>query len=230
MLVATDRTWRFRYRVGDAHHHRFWGQVLRWAAADKLQAGTQYVQLGTDQLSYQPGQPVHVTAKLTDSYFAPLEDPEAVIRVYRGEGEDVVLTRPLERSPDAPGTFSADLAALEGSGRFRLVLDSPQAARVFAGEYQPVETYITIAAPETRSAELLEPTADRAALGRLASVSGGTLVEADDLARVTTAFAPGTQRYTESHSVSLWDTWPLLAAMIALLTLEWTIRKTGGLI
>jgi len=31
MFLGFDRTWRLRYRVGDAYHHRFWGQVLRWA-------------------------------------------------------------------------------------------------------------------------------------------------------------------------------------------------------
>jgi hypothetical protein len=49
MFLAFDHSWRLRYRVGDTYHHRFWGQVLRWATAGKLPAGTETVKLGTDR-------------------------------------------------------------------------------------------------------------------------------------------------------------------------------------
>ena len=39
MMLAFDRTWRFRYRAGDTYHHRFWGQVLRWATAGQAALG-----------------------------------------------------------------------------------------------------------------------------------------------------------------------------------------------
>src|SRR5262249_40888804 len=31
LYIALDSTWRWRYKVGDQHHHRFWGQVIHWA-------------------------------------------------------------------------------------------------------------------------------------------------------------------------------------------------------
>ena len=30
LFVGIDSTWRWRYRVGDTYHHRFWGQLVRW--------------------------------------------------------------------------------------------------------------------------------------------------------------------------------------------------------
>src|SRR5262249_12955584 len=34
LFVGLDSTWRWRYRIGDTYHHRFWGQVIRWASSD----------------------------------------------------------------------------------------------------------------------------------------------------------------------------------------------------
>ncbi|HZY89917.1 MAG TPA: vWA domain-containing protein, partial [Gemmataceae bacterium] len=50
LYVGIDSTWRWRFKVGDTYHHRFWGQAIRWAAADKpLVTGNTYVRLGTPQ-------------------------------------------------------------------------------------------------------------------------------------------------------------------------------------
>ena len=39
LFVGLDSTWRWRFKVGDKYHHRFWGQLVRWAASDKLLEG-----------------------------------------------------------------------------------------------------------------------------------------------------------------------------------------------
>ena len=228
MMVNTDRTWRMRYRVGDTYHHRFWGQVIRWATAQRLQAGTQFVQLGTDRIKYQVGDPVQVTAKITDSYSAPVEDKEAVIKVYRGT--DLLITKSLEPVADAPGTFRVDLGKMPGHGSFRIELDSPEAKRIFAGDDDgPVETQITVQSPAVSSPELIDATADRAELLRLTSLSGGTVVEADSRNTVFDFFNEGSKSYDERRSFALWDTWPLLLLMVLLITGEWIFRKAGGL-
>ena len=47
LYVGVDGTWRYRLRTGDAIHHRLWGQILRWAAADQpLMAGNASVRFG----------------------------------------------------------------------------------------------------------------------------------------------------------------------------------------
>ncbi|MEZ6146587.1 MAG: hypothetical protein R3B91_14455 [Planctomycetaceae bacterium] len=33
LWIGIDSTWRWRHRVGDQYHHRFWGQIARWAAS-----------------------------------------------------------------------------------------------------------------------------------------------------------------------------------------------------
>ena len=60
LWVGTDATWRWRFRVGDAYHHRFWGQVVRWAAAGKLAAGNALVRFGPDRSKVPEGESVRL--------------------------------------------------------------------------------------------------------------------------------------------------------------------------
>ncbi|HVR74531.1 MAG TPA: vWA domain-containing protein, partial [Planctomycetota bacterium] len=50
LLVTIDSTWKWRYRVGDEIHRKFWGQVVRWAVSTRLGAEDSHVKLGTDSL------------------------------------------------------------------------------------------------------------------------------------------------------------------------------------
>jgi hypothetical protein len=229
MMITSDRTWRLRYRVGDTYHHRFWGQIMRWAESGKLQAGTSKVRLGTDRILYGHGETISVKAKITDSELEPVLDDKAQIKVY--QDQKLVLTKSLEAVPDSAGMYQLELNQLPGAGTFRLVLESPQATEVLASDgEEAVETSITVLSPQLNSKELLEPTADRETLAYLTHLSGGGVVEADQAAAVLDFFGTGTRRYTEQTRQTLWDAWPLLAVMVLLLTVEWVIRKRGGLI
>ena len=228
MMLTTDRTWRLRYRTGDVHHHRFWGQVLRWAESDKLQAGTQHVRLGTDRILYEADQPVTVKAQITDSYHAPVEDDSAVVKIYRDQ--QLVLSQRLNFVADSGGRYELTLGKLPGPGQYRLELESPEAQKILAGEgVDSISATITVLPPEAATRELIETTTDRAALTRIAHAGGGTLAEAGFVSSVTEFFAPGTEKFTEVKRFRLWDSWPLLILMLLVLTAEWVLRKKVGL-
>ena len=36
LWIGIDSTWRWRHRVGDRFHHRFWGQLVRWGAGRQM--------------------------------------------------------------------------------------------------------------------------------------------------------------------------------------------------
>ena len=68
LYVGLDSTWRWRFKAGDMYHHRFWGQVVRWAASDKpLVTGNETVRFGTREPVYSQGQEVEVVARLGES-------------------------------------------------------------------------------------------------------------------------------------------------------------------
>src|SRR5262249_33555807 len=84
LVVGLDSTWRWRYKVGAAYHHRFWGQVVRWAASDKpLVAGNEHVRFGTREPVYRQGQEVELSVRLGDEVTPLRPDALAGARIVR---------------------------------------------------------------------------------------------------------------------------------------------------
>ena len=65
--LAIDSTWRWRNRVGDEYHHRFWGQLARWAWQNRAMAGNDYVKLSLDRSNIEVGENVLIRSRWTTS-------------------------------------------------------------------------------------------------------------------------------------------------------------------
>ena len=71
LWIGADGTWRWRFGVGDAIHHRFWGQVVQWGVKGKLMAGNRLVQFGADPPRVTEGEPARIRARFTEAAEAP---------------------------------------------------------------------------------------------------------------------------------------------------------------
>lgn len=230
MMLTFDRTWRWRYRVGDRYHHRFWGQVFRWATAGKLRAGTELVRLGTDRLFYSPTQPVQVQAKLIDMQRKPISNAQVAVNIF--DGEQLVRSQSLQPTDTATGRYEADLGTLPPGRKYRIELQSDRARQILSQQNvtDAVQTEIVVGQDFAPPAELLDLSADRSLLGRVARLTGGRLLEVDELDQATEGFGVGVEEYEQMHHQSLWDAWPLLVVMMLFGAAEWTLRKRVGLI
>ncbi len=229
LCMATDRTWRLRYRTGDRYHHRLWGQILRWGQPEKLQAGTDLVRLGTSQTSYGQDDPVVVKARIVDEEFSPIEDEEAAVHVY--QGSELVLSHKLSFLPDSGGRYEATLGELPGDGgEYRIELYSPLAQPLIEKEnVLKVETVIDVQSRAATSRELVELTTDRNLLAKLAADGGGRFVEINRTGELLATFRQPINDEVEQERFRIWDSWPLLLLMVGVVTAEWTLRKKVGL-
>ena len=227
MFLAFDRTWRLRYRVGDTYHHRFWGQVLRWATANKLPAGTETVKLGTDRTRYAPHGSVRVQAKIARKDFTPIVGRDDVaVNVY-GEDKRPPARHPLKYIEHSAGMYEADIGELE-SGTYRVELDAPVAKPILAAENVDTVSVEFSVDPAT-PAEQAELTPDRGLLSRLATLTNGTVADPSRADRVLGSLGPVTEVDIERHEYVLWDSVPLLVLIVLGATAEWLLRKKVGL-
>ena len=90
-----------------------------------------------------------------------------------------------------------------------------------------IETEVTVA--PVHSAELIELSADRANLDKMAALSRGAVAEPAKARRVLERYGPGTEEVTEERKYLLWNSWPLLLIMVVVVTVEWVLRKKVGL-
>jgi hypothetical protein len=229
LWVGTDGTWRWRHRVGDAYHHRFWGQVVRWAASGKLGAGNAFVRFGPVRPRAAEGEPVRIQARLSEAVPGVGPDLLFAARVFRAgsntaESESaVVALRPV---PGRPRTFEGESPALP-VGSYAVRLDAPGLADALRLGKPPPEAPLDVVARDT--SERVELAAARDPLERLASATGGVLVPDSEADRLPALIRTRTKEIVRTAETPLWDSPGALLAFFAILTAEWVTRKRVGL-
>ncbi len=233
LYLGLESTWRWRYKVGDTLHHRFWGQVVRWAAADKpLVAGNDRVRFGTRDPVYQQGQQVDVVVRLGEEVRPPGAGALAGVRILRqtapGKEEAVALV-PLAPREAQPRVLEGRLRDLP-AGQYAVELVIPdladQIGNAAPGAEKPRATF-TVTAPD--SEEMVELSANQPLLEELAVKSGGKVFgpeNTQELVDLLTHQASVRWHHTETR---LWEWWPTLGLFLLLLTVEWVVRKWAGL-
>jgi len=225
VMLAFDRTWRLRYRAGDVYHHKFWGQIMRWATAGKLPSGTDLVKLGSDKARYAPGEPIRIRAKIRNSDLSPVANAQVAVNIY--QGEKLALRKNLDYLSGIPGLYGATIKELL-SGAYRAQLDCPSAEQILASEgVESVETEFAV--DPSRSPETLEVAANRELLQRVAELTGGAALPPWQADRVQQYLPPGTYVRSQRHEYVLWNSWPFLLLIFAILTAEWVLRRRNAL-
>jgi len=236
--VGVDSTWRWRYKTGDTYHHRFWGQVVRWAAADKpLVAGNEHVRFGTQQAVYATGKEVEVTVRFGEGIGTLRPDALSGARIIRKAGgaaskEEAIALVPLARREAQPRVLEGKIRDLP-AGQYEIELVIPEVADKLLGPLGPdgrpgkLRAGFTVAAPA--GDELYELATNWPLLEELAAKSGGKVFTAEDAKEVVDLL--NSRIGSREHHVDrpLWQSWITLVIILALLTTEWVIRKWAGL-
>ncbi len=228
-MLMTDRTWRFRHTVGDTYHHRFWGQLLRWGTGENLREGNEFVRLGTDRISYTPGEPVKVIARIADTDYKPITDGEVQASVFR-DGERIVR-KTLTYRQGSNGIYEAEVGPFPGSAdRYRVVLEGSDSARIL-GEGGIEELATTFSVDSAKNPiELSELTVNRELLSTIADLSGGRVLDAAGADQLASLFGEPSKVVEEIQETTLWDKWPILALFLIAVTAEWLVRRRAGLV
>ncbi len=212
MFHAFDDTWRWRFRAGDRYFGRFWVQTIRFMARSKL-VGNRPAEIATDRRRYQRGQPIQLRVRFPNPALAP-PGGEVTVQIERkGQGSRNFTLRPVSGSKNI---FEGALAqAVEGEYMVRL-LPPPSLDRPVTAEFR--------VDPPVGERERIEM--NRAELARASEISGGkfyTPLAAGSL--IDDLPEPSKVLLDTDPPIPLWNTWPVLAVFLALITSEWILRK-----
>jgi hypothetical protein len=216
LFMGFDGTWRWR-KLGEKHFDRYWIQTVRFLVEGRLMGGKRRGRIGTDRDLYAIGDRIAVTAKLYTEDFKPLERPSvpAVIRAGAaapGEFE-------LKAVPGRVGQYQATLTA-SNLGINEIVVEL---SREKTDKKARITRRLTV---ETPRVEFADPRLDRSLLTELARRSEGQYFEIDELDALTKALPDRSETIVvPGKPIELWDTSRLLLLLVALLTLEWALRK-----
>ena len=223
VMLNFDRTWRFRYGVGDTYHHRFWGQLTRWGAGPNLRSGNEQIRLGTDRISYTSNDPIEVTAKILDDRRQPVTG--ATVRARILDGDTRLSTQQLKYRENSSGIYEGVFTPLATEGDYEIEIEVEGAGD---GTSTVRTEFLVVTA--RNPVELAELTADRDFLNRATTLTNGRVAEIWALDSLLDAFGSPKETLTERRDIPLWDTWPILLLFLLLLTSEWVVRRKSGLV
>jgi len=220
-LSAPD-TYRLRYRRGDALHHRFWAQMLRWITSDDPGSENGNVKLATDKVRYTRDDSIGVTAVLSDSSGDPIEDAE--VQATFQAGDDAAQSFPMTADETKPGRYVAKVTSLS-TGAYRVSLQGD--VEDLLGENEKVETFVNvITSPD---AEQINTTCNRPLMKQVAQASGGYIIPPTALAEWLTLQTGMPETISQIERVPLWNRWSCLWLAFGCLATEWFVRRMRGL-
>lgn len=228
LLLLTDQSWRLRYQMGDTYHHRFWGQIMRWAAGEQLRAGNTFARLGTDQISYTTGEPVRIRARFTDRNFKALValHPTAIL----SDAQNTPLAEvPLSFLENSNGNYEGLFQSTLTPGVYQIKLEVPKLEQILKDDFpQALECQFTVVtARQPRESALL--TADAKVPRILALHSGGHVVSPLEAKSIVNDFGEPSHTRVEVLEIPLWASPLLFVLFLLAITAEWILRKKGGL-
>jgi len=220
VYMATDQTWRWRYRVADRYHTRFWNQLLEAIMQPPYEVRDQYIAIATGSPQYTAGQSATIRARLRDASGRPVGDSivEAVLKDAAGNLQTVLL-----RSVDADrGVYEAQSPPL-AEGEYDVSIRSAGYA-----SSQAVRTSLLVVPQQDREAVRLS--LDDNLLQSLTTVSGGLYADEANADAVWQAIKPLSDGTIETRRFALAQSYLWFFAVLGLLTTEWWLRKKAGLV
>jgi hypothetical protein len=238
LFVGLDSTWRWRYRTGDTYHHRFWGQAIRWAAADKpLVTGNEFVRFGTRDAVYRHGQDIDLVVRLADEAGQLGANAVTAARVLRlkdgNAGEESIALVPLNRREAQQRVLEGKLRDLP-AGHYAVELVIPELADKLSAPAGPdgeggkkLRATFSVTPPDGE--ELVELATNYPLMEELAAKSGGQVFAPENTAGLVEALIKRATTHEERAENRLWQWWVTLVLVLSLLTVEWVGRKLAGL-
>ena len=230
LMLTTDSMWRLRSKSGDQLHHRFWGQIMRWGAGEKLRCGNMYVRLGTDQLRYGAGETVKVLARFLDEKHNGIDGLAPRFQVRAPNMGARVSVFDAKKRPDSNGLYEVEVHGCTTPGLYEVSLDCPKAQELLGRRY-PADKLKTsfVVVTAKQPAEKVDIASTRDHVERIALATGGKVLKPSEYISLASDFGGGSRRISDRVEFHLWCLPPLFLVIIALLAAEWILRKRASL-
>ena len=219
VALATDSTWRWRMRGKENEHAKFWRQIFQWVAkVDELLEG-------------------ELAIELDKTRFERMEDVEFQV-VYRpkpGQTLDRSVVRATLVSPDQTrqeielteenGAWRGVVGGSKSVGDYRLEAELTDAS---GAALQTSQAQFLVSA---RNLELEQPQASPRTLERLVNASNGRIVPPEAFQSYLEELLQQRETIVDYRQVkrSLYDVWTFFALFVALMSIDWTLRKLWGM-
>lgn len=237
-LLTADTTWRWSRlpRLAgqpDTMYSRFWSQMVRWLARRDVVAQRPSFRVTTDALSYERGKRVSIAIRRFPANMVPdaetqTSTPTLLIRTPDGRSVPI----PLSASSSDNNTWSATYFPDRG-GRFTAEAKLASVPQGGSTPARDIASDITEFLVQGSPLELDDPSTNPAGLAQIASLTGGVSATIDDdasLQYLLDALPDSASTSYETRRAGMWNSPLLFVLFLALICVEWVIRRRNQLI
>ena len=219
--LSSDQTWRWRYKVADRIHARFWNQLLTAVMQPPYSASDDYVSIGTDKIEYDNGEPTVIRARVQGPNGKPISDATVDALVIREN--QTVATIPLAIDDPNRGSYRGE-AVFSESGKYDIRI------RASGFDTRSLQASTPVWVFPKDSAEWNRISLDRKTMELIAKHGNGEYFHESSSASVLDQLRPLSSGQTMESEFLLWQSYYWFIAIIGLLTAEWYLRKRSGLV
>lgn len=216
MVFAGEASWRWRMMQPstDRSYQYFWRQAARWLAGSARDP----VAIDVPESS-EPGDSIEIEVDARDRAFQSVTDAkvEATLTIPGGE----VRSLTPRHEAGAGGRFVATVRP-DQAGLYRVRAEARRGA-VALGD---ADRWFYVGGGDR---EFADPRLNEGFLRRVARASGGQYVRAAEASRVVTSLQSVVPQPAEPERRDLWHQPWAFALVIALLSVEWILRRRWGL-
>jgi uncharacterized membrane protein len=214
IFSAIDDSWRWRFYTGESVFNTYWVQQLRYLARGR-KIGQRKMTFSADRDGYQLGQQINIKLQpLSPDLMQQLSPPVAVQVVDDATGQPV---RRLDlQKQDAGGNIYTGSFTADRTGQFSVKLPhlTDSDPSISFGVSEP-------------DMELRQPQVDKAFLSRLGTQPPIAL---EDAATALPQIHSAAKIIPIDTAEPLWNAPIVLFVFVALITIEWIVRKMVGLL
>jgi len=218
LAIATDRLWLLRFKLGDKYHWRVWSQAIQFMTLSRLMGEHKRIRLETDRSSYQTGDKVLLFAHVLDEEFNPVSRPSYPVDIQGVDDPPVPHRISLVPNANKPGVYEGYYSP-KGSGRYLLKSNPDDEAASNSKEFQVADF----------NQEMSDSDMQLDRLQRIADISGGKVVSIRDFHNLPSLIDRSKHVSVIQTDLKLWEGGWLAFWVMALLGLEWIVRRKYNL-
>jgi hypothetical protein len=217
LYIGTDSFWRWRKRIRWKYHHKLWGQIMLWAISNRTSGQDKQVKLMVDKSLFSPGESIIVKARLFNDKGQVLDHASVSGDINDIQGKFVKRVKFVYQD-NSGGEYRAVIKDLK-QGKYKLV------PHVFEISH-PIKTTVAFEIKDMPANEYIHLNLDPGSLKRMASCYRHYL-NCDDLVNQIERIRIIKEQRTDFE---LWDSFYLLIIVMALLAVEWHLRKKFNMV
>lgn len=223
LSIATYDLWRWDLMMWggggtNADYVRFWSNAVRWLTTRE---GNKRLRISSEKSVFGNGEPVTFAGQLHDDTFRPIENADVRVTIMSQADQTRKIALMMTSSSKGSGRYQSMIRHLE-AGKYIFTAEAIKDGQIIgtdAGGFEIGDS----------AQEYVRTGMNRELLTRLSEKTGGKFYPINESQKMISEMEVPDVQIAETTDIRIWDHPFSLILLVAVLSMEWFIRRRHGL-